>query len=172
MDLKKILAIFVGIDVIWAVLMATFGTTLLTQIGGIGELGSTATVTGGILGWLILFVAALWQGAIFLLVFSVFGAIGSFIYSNLPEILQKVVKIALLANLAWAGLVATFGASLVGGLGTVPGASELAAKVGAFTGWIIMFIAAYLQGLVFLFVGAGFGLVLLLLYIVLTKKPD
>ncbi|MGD9684512.1 MAG: hypothetical protein AB7W16_25390 [Candidatus Obscuribacterales bacterium] len=71
--LKKLLVVYVVIDIIWAALVATFGATILSQIGTMGGAGEGATQVATGLGWVITFIVALFQGAIFLGVFTGFA---------------------------------------------------------------------------------------------------
>lgn len=71
--LKKYVLVCIVLDVIWAVLIATFGAAILNAIGvGAGAAaGTTATVS--VLGWIIAFVIGLIQGGIFLFALSFIG---------------------------------------------------------------------------------------------------
>ncbi len=64
--IKKLLLFYVLLDLVWAALVATFGATILSQIGMVGGAGEGATQAATILGWLITFIIAFFQGAIFL----------------------------------------------------------------------------------------------------------
>lgn len=71
--LKKYILVLAVLDVIWAVLIATFGATILNAIGvGAGATAGTTT-TVSVLGWIIAFVIGLIQGGIFLFALSFIG---------------------------------------------------------------------------------------------------
>lgn len=70
--MKKVLVIAAVLDVIWALVVATFGAALLGGLGDAAGVGSTTVAVGSVLGWIITFVIALFQGAVFLAVFGVF----------------------------------------------------------------------------------------------------
>jgi len=70
---KKLLVAYVVIDTIWAALVATFGATILSQIGTVGGAGEGATQVATGLGWVITFIIAFFQGAVFLGVFTGFA---------------------------------------------------------------------------------------------------
>ncbi|MBK9622285.1 MAG: hypothetical protein IPO31_24135 [Candidatus Obscuribacter sp.] len=154
--IKKIAVTLLAIDVIWATIMATFGARLITQLGLAAGSDPGLSYVSGFSGWIITFLAALFQGGIFLAVGSVFFTIGLVIYSKLPAGGKKVVHWALLADVVWAALFATFGASVMAQAIGLVGVSGSAAAINAVLLWCIAFVAAYFQGLVFMTVGAGF----------------
>ena len=74
--IKKIAVTLLAIDVIWATIMATFGARLITQLGLAAGSDPGLSYVSGFSGWIITFLAALFQGGIFLAVGSVFFTIG------------------------------------------------------------------------------------------------
>jgi hypothetical protein len=83
---------------------------------------------------------------------------------NLPKFFNnlnwiKVLTVAAIVDVVWAGLVATFGANLLHILGVAGGAGATAVGIGTVLGWVITFIIAALQGAVFLFVFGFIGVV-------------
>lgn len=70
--LGKVILVAAVLDVIWAVIVATFGVSVLSMIGGAAGASGAAATTAGVLGWIITFVIALFQGAIFMVVIGVF----------------------------------------------------------------------------------------------------
>jgi hypothetical protein len=74
--LKTILKVYVVLDLLWAALIATFYSTVVHTIGGAAGAGSAALGVGTVASWIIAFLIALFQGAIFLGVISVFIVVG------------------------------------------------------------------------------------------------
>lgn len=66
--MKKLIAIALVLDVIWAAIIATFFGSVLSLAGGAAGASGAAATTAGVLGWIIAFVIALLQGAIFMFV--------------------------------------------------------------------------------------------------------
>ncbi|MBK9771036.1 MAG: hypothetical protein IPP57_09460 [Candidatus Obscuribacter sp.] len=153
--IKKIAVTLLAIDVIWATIMATFGARLITQLGLAAGSDPGLSYVSGFSGWIITFLAALFQGGIFLAVGSVFFTIGLVVYSRLLAGGKKW-STGLLADVVWAALFATFGASVMAQAIGLVGVSGSAAAINAVLLWCIAFVAAYFQGLVFMTVGAGF----------------
>lgn len=79
---RKFLIIAVIVDLIWAFLIATFGATILSQIGLMGGADAGATTTISVVGWIIAFIVAFIQGAIFIGVVSFIVAIFKRVFSN------------------------------------------------------------------------------------------
>jgi len=170
--IKKIAVTLLALDVLWATIMATFGARLITQLGLAAGSDPGLSYVSGVSGWIITFFAALFQGGIFLLVGSVFFTIGLVLYSKLPAGGKKVVHWALLLDVVWAALFATFGASIMAQAIGMVGVSGSAATINAVLLWIIAFVAAYFQGLVFMTVGAGFIFVILVIVVALRGNSN
>ncbi|MEZ4488454.1 MAG: hypothetical protein R3F51_12750 [Cyanobacteriota/Melainabacteria group bacterium] len=77
---------------------------------------------------------------------------------------KKIFLVALVLDLLWATLIATFGATILGQVGTIGGAAEGATQTVTVLGWLITFIIAFFQGAIFMVVLGGFAVVLLLLF--------
>lgn len=80
--LRKYLIIGVIIDLIWAFLIATFGATILGQLGLMGGVDGGTTSTISVLGWIIAFIIAFIQGAIFIGVIGFMAVIFKKLFSN------------------------------------------------------------------------------------------
>jgi len=157
--LKKYLIGLAVVDVIWAILLATFGGSLLAELG-------IDTVSAGA-GWIALFFAGLFQGAIFLVVFSVFGGIMAFVASKAPPIVGKAMLTGVGIAAAWGVIFATFLNGVFDRVTTVNGIDSVFSGV---LFWIISFVAAFFQGLIFLVVISGFIGIGLFLFAVLRNQ--
>lgn len=164
MTLKKYLLTLVVLDVLWAALLATFGGSLLTEIGGLPA-GSLTTVSG----WLIIFFAALFQGGVFAIVFSVFGAIMLLVASKSPPIVGKSMLVGVGLAAVWGVIVATFGAGV---FDAATAGSGLDAAMSVVLLWIVAFVAGFLQGMIYLVVITVFLGVALFLYAMLTRDKN
>jgi hypothetical protein len=83
---------------------------------------------------------------------------------NGNRILGKILLGAIVVDLIWAIIVATFGITVLGAAGSAAGASGTALAVGGVLGWIIGFVIAFIQGAIFMVVFAGFAFGALLLF--------
>jgi hypothetical protein len=81
--------------------------------------------------------------------------------------LGQVLAIAVILDVLWATLVATFGASVLHILGVAGGAGATALGVGTILGWLTMFVIAFLQGAVFI---VALGIFALVIFAFLSKK--
>ncbi len=75
--MRKLIAIALVLDVIWAFIIATFGVSLLSMAGGAAGASGAAATTASVLGWIIAFVIAFFQGAIFMFVIGMFVVVGT-----------------------------------------------------------------------------------------------
>lgn len=83
LSVRQVLTIAVVLDVLWALLVATFGASVLHILGVAGGAGATTLGIGTVIGWILAFIVALLQGAIFMVVFAVFATlILSFFFSK------------------------------------------------------------------------------------------
>jgi hypothetical protein len=80
--LKTVAKIAVVLDLLWAVLVATFYSTVVHTVGGAAGAGSVALGVGTVASWLIAFLIAMFQGAIFIVVISVFIFVGIAIFGK------------------------------------------------------------------------------------------
>ncbi|MDR3612886.1 MAG: hypothetical protein P4L53_04915 [Candidatus Obscuribacterales bacterium] len=174
--IATIAKIYVALDLVWAVIFATFVSVLASQGLSLTGSGTVAATTGGIGVWIAGFFAAAFQGAIFLVVFSVFGALlvagGAFLSKNDPKLQRFLVKYALTClglDVLWAALVGTFAASILAHFGVYVGAAANATTLGSVLLWIIGFVAGFCQGAIFLTVGTLFIVFGLVIY-ALCKK--
>ena len=170
--LGKVLLNALVLDVVWAISVATFGFSLLSAVGQVAGSAPAATVTTGVAAWIVTFFVAMFQGAIFMVVGSVFGFIGLLAYTKMPAGAQKVVRFALYADVLWAVVMATLNAGLLSMLDSAAVPSVGSAPIGAFATallWGISFVAAYIQGLIFIFVIGGFCCILAFVAAVLLK---
>lgn len=69
-------------DVIWAVLLATLQAIVLAETGGVLGTSVGGTTAAAILAWIITFVIAFTQGAVFLIVIGGFIFVGALILSG------------------------------------------------------------------------------------------
>lgn len=92
---------------------------------------------------------------------------------NQTPLITKIIKWALLANLIWSLLLATFGAGMLYQILGLAGAVQ-AGGILALLAWFIVFAAVFIKGAVFLAVLGLMALLLTALYLALTKKncPD
>jgi hypothetical protein len=153
--LKKYAFAVLVLDVLWAVLLATFGTSILSAYAGVPAESLT-----GVSGWILVFFAALFQGAIFAVVGSIFGTLALILYAKPPPAIQKLMAIALIADLIWGAVVATFGAGILGHASAQVGVDGTFSSV---LFWFIAFVAGCFQGAVFIGVGSIFLTVVLVL---------
>lgn len=141
--LKKYAFAIVLLDVLWALLLATFGKSLLGTYLGVDGLT-------GVSGWLLIFVVALFQGAIFAVVGSIFATLALVAFAKAPPAIRWLMVAALVADIAWGVLVATFGAGLL-----EHGSTQIGVD-GTFSAvlfWFIAFVAGCWQGAVFILCG-------------------
>ncbi|MDP3506684.1 MAG: hypothetical protein Q8T09_01715 [Candidatus Melainabacteria bacterium] len=83
LSVRQVLTIAVILDVLWATLVATFSASVFQILGVAGGAGGTTLGVGTVIGWLLAFIVALLQGAIFMVVFAVFATlILSFFFSK------------------------------------------------------------------------------------------
>ncbi|MDP3506923.1 MAG: hypothetical protein Q8T09_02960 [Candidatus Melainabacteria bacterium] len=68
LSLRQVLIIAGILDALWAAAIATFGANLLHILGVAGGASATSVGIGTVLGWLITFIVALLQGAVFIFV--------------------------------------------------------------------------------------------------------
>jgi len=169
---------YLAIDLVWAIIFATFGSVLASQGLSLSGSGAVAATTGGIGVWIFGFFAAFFEGAIFLAVFSFFGAlltVGTVeLTKNDPKARQFLNRYALVClglDLLWAALVGTFFSSVLAHFGIYAGAAASATTLGAVLLWIIGFIVAFFQGAVCLTVGSLFLGAGVILYSILTTGP-
>ena len=84
--LKTLALIYLVLDLIWATAFATLNATVLHVIGGAAHAGEGATTLATVLTWCITFAVAFFQGAVFLVVISIFGFVLYAIFSgSLPK---------------------------------------------------------------------------------------
>lgn len=162
--LKKYAFAILVLDVLWAALFATFGTSILSAYAGV----PTGSLTG-VSGWIIVFVAALFQGAVFAVVGSVFGTLLLIAFAKAPPAIRKLMLVALAADVVWGFVVATFGAGVLEHVNMQIGVD------GTFTVvllWIIAFIAGFIQGAIFIGVGGVFLTIILVVIAVATGKKN
>lgn len=72
----------IALDLVWAVLVATFAATVLNTAGGAAGAGATAVSVATVSAWLIAFVIGLLQGAVFMFVLAVFAWVGMNIFKS------------------------------------------------------------------------------------------
>lgn len=160
--LKKYAVAILVLDVLWAGLLATFGSSILSTYLGVGGLT-------GVSGWLLVFVAALFQGAIFAVVGSVFATLALILYAKAPPAIRKIMVFALVADLVWGAVVATFGAGLLS-----QGSTQIGVD-GTFSAvllWLIAFVAGCWQGAVFIMVASGFIAVILFIFAAASSNKN
>lgn len=173
--LVNLFFIYVALDLIWALIAATLAGSLLSSginlaycgLPNMGDAGAVGIVTGS----LLVFVVALFQGAIGLVVMTfAFGILGTVVYQIFKPAAATVWKFAkwvLIADAVWAVLAATFFKSLLGiGLGLASGAVGCVSAItlgffGSAAAWLLMFLVAFLQGIITAFVATIFGLIAL-----------
>lgn len=80
--MSKLIAIALVLDVIWAAIIATFGVSVLSMAGGAAGASGAAATTAGVLGWIIGFVIAFLQGAIFMVVLGFFVVVGIMLFGG------------------------------------------------------------------------------------------
>ena len=79
--LSNVLRLAFGVDLLWAIVVATFNAILLSEAGNAFGGSTVGTIFGVALGWLISFVIAFIQGAIFMVVLGGFVAVFSILLS-------------------------------------------------------------------------------------------
>lgn len=80
--MRKILAIALVLDIIWAAVIATFFGSVLSIAGGAAGAAGAAATTAGVLGWIIAFVIAFFQGAVFMFVIGMFVVVFALIFGG------------------------------------------------------------------------------------------
>jgi hypothetical protein len=176
--IATILKTYLAIDLVWAIIFATFGSLLASQGLSLSGSGVVAATTGGIGVWIAFFFVAFIEGAIFLAVFSFFGTlltVGALELTKKDpkarQFLNRYALVCLGLDLLWAALVGTFASSILAHFGIYIGAAANATTLGAVLLWIIGFIAAFFQGAVFITVGSLLLGAAIILYSILTTSP-
>lgn len=88
------------------------------------------------------------------------------------KMLRKVLKYAVIADIIWALLLATFQAVVFAEAGNALGASGLGTTLGTVLAWVITFVIGLFQGAVFMIVAAGFVFVITMFVVMLKSKAD
>lgn len=86
--------------------------------------------------------------------------------------LLKLFKYAVIADVIWACLLATFQAVVFAEAGGALGASGLGTTLGTILAWVITFVIGLFQGAIFMVVAAGFVFVIAMFYTMLKSKSD
>ena len=89
-----------------------------------------------------------------------------------PNILKKILLIALAVDVVWAAIIATFSSTIISQVGSGAGADQTATTLATVLGWLIAFVGGFIQGAIFMVVIGGFIFVGLFLYAMLTKKSS
>lgn len=84
--------------------------------------------------------------------------------------LVTLLKWAVIADVVWAFLIATFQAVVLAEAGGALGTSTVGTTLGVVLGWIISFIIGLFQGAIFMFVGGVFIFVILVFISVLKNQ--
>ena len=183
--LMTLAAIYLVADLLCATIFATFTASLLSSgvdLANCGETGVTNEIPGLFAGTLFAFRVALFQGGIFLVVFTAFGV-------GLSLAVKKVFKIeakqlwhygrwALVASGTYALIASTAMNSLLQmGLNLAGSSLGCAVNVhlgffGSVAAWIITFLAAFAQGTIFLIVGSFFVVFFLVALVLIFGKKD
>ncbi|HMW92573.1 MAG TPA: hypothetical protein PKN86_11820 [Candidatus Obscuribacter sp.] len=176
--------IYLAADILWATVFATFTGSLLSSGVDLANCGPSElgqATPGLVAGTLLAFMAALFQGAIFLIVFTGFGIAISLavkkIFKTEAKVLWQIGRWVLGALCGWALLASTvlnsffnLGLGMVGSLLGCTSAIHLG-FFGSAAAWIITFVSAFIQGTIFLLVGSGFVFFfLVVISLVLGKK--
>lgn len=161
--MKKLALTLLGLDILWALLVATFGGTLFTAIGLQAGSSSLAAHTTGFAAWLMLFIGGLFQGAVFIVVGSVFSAIALFVYLKLPPAGRHVAHVLIVADLVWGAIAATFGSSVFYQISSNAGLHSGTTAFASIALWLIGFVGGVVQGAVFIFVLSVMALAVLFL---------
>lgn len=82
LSVRQVLTIAVILDVLWATLVATFGASVFHILGVAGGAGATTLGIGTVIGWILAFIVALLQGAIFMVVFTVLTVVLLSLFSS------------------------------------------------------------------------------------------
>ncbi len=74
-----------------------------------------------------------------------------------PKKIPTFIKWAIGLDIAWAGLVATFAATVFNTAGGAAGATSTAVSLGTISAWLIAFVIGLMQGAVFIAVLSVFA---------------
>lgn len=162
--------IYVGLDLIWALTVATLVGSLLSggfnlAACGVPGLGADASGAVGVVsGTLLAFIISSIQGGIFLIVFSIVAFVFSMVFKSLFKIDFKPVwhygRWVLAGVAVYAFIMATFVKSLVGlGFGIMSGVAGCVSSVslgffGSIAAWVLTFVVSFVHGSVFVVVGS------------------
>lgn len=154
--LWTVLKIYIALDAFWAAVVATLASVVASQGLSLSGTGAVAATTGGIGAWILSFIGAAIQGGIFLVVFSVFGALlvlgAAYLTKDNGQLRRFVTKYALVClvlDLIWAFVVGT-ASSFLTFIGIKAGAAAGATTLGSVLLWIVGFVAGFCQGAIFL----------------------